>query len=387
MGERISRRKRDNRLEAERCIERSCAIILRGESGNSATMKSAAAAAAASFGIEKKKKIPGKKRKKNNNKIPTSHQVSSLFVTDNKNLEESKMNTNDNDNKKGINSKKLDTKTNNNERIWSSNIRKKFRYDPHRKWDLEYFTDPTGSRPKDNEDTIRRHAFMMKSNFFVHDNDDAIATATATVTVNEINSNDTAAYTNTINGTATNQEREKKIPDTFFHHTSQPFTVQEKSRLDKWLLQKSSSNSSSSNADNTDTRKNSKDFDAIDDDDDHNSDSSYYENIAQRLREEHHENPANRKRDKSLLPTAVPRTAEDIRMYHRHRITSQYKFSKRQSLIILECVANTATQPALKTMVTRNPSAATREEQSHFENADNGNRAQKEPIKPDWETI
>merc|ERR1712238_71524 len=70
--ERISRRKRDNRLEAERCIERSCAIILRGESGkkttvHSATMKSAAeaAAAAASFGTEKGKKIAGKKRKKN----------------------------------------------------------------------------------------------------------------------------------------------------------------------------------------------------------------------------------------------------------------------------------------------------------------------------------
>merc|ERR1740117_1529324 len=44
--ERISRRKRDNRLEAARCIERSCAVILGGKTKIATTIQSAKTATA-----------------------------------------------------------------------------------------------------------------------------------------------------------------------------------------------------------------------------------------------------------------------------------------------------------------------------------------------------
>jgi hypothetical protein len=463
--ERISRRKRDNRLEAARCIERSCAVILGGETKtkaktttiqSSTATKTPIAAAIKTTTAASKKKITTKKRKKNNNnrdgnnddddiidfidRFPTSREVSSLFDNrsneeegeegkggdnDENKDEEKKDDDHDIEDKDEKRRKKTNTKktkaytkqSNSNKGIWSQHIRKKFCYDPYRKWDLDYFVDPTGSRPKENDDMIRRQAFMMKNNKVLvvnndNDNDNATSqTTTAVATTNEINP-DITVCTNNPTDTVTNQQQQQqqqqeRIPDTFFYHTSHSFTCQETARLDKWLLQKSStsasasSNNNNNNKNDEDTGENNSNtnFDGSDDDDDEHDESSnsYYENIAQKLREEHHESPAARKRDKSLLPTAAPRTAEDVRMYHRHHLSSRYKFSKRESLIILEGVAGTekAATTAASTTATGKLSASIREEedqQSDFGNIDDDdgdgdNYDKKKPLKLDWELI
>ena len=60
----------------------------------------------------------------------------------------------------------LDDNTANNSgnptRSTTTNTRKNFRYNPQRRWDLEYFRDPTGSRPQPNTDTLlrRQHALI-----------------------------------------------------------------------------------------------------------------------------------------------------------------------------------------------------------------------------------
>ena len=466
--ERISRRKRDNRLEAARCIERSCAVILAGKTKIATTRQSAktttalAATKTTTAASKKNKKRKRKrKRKKNNNnrdgnddddddiidfidRVPTSKEVSSLFDdSSNEEGEEDKGSDNDENNKDDKDEeekekekdddyiddkeekrrKKTDTKntkaytkqSNNHKGIWPNHTRKKFRYNPYRKWDLDYFVDPTGSRPKENLDMIRRQAFMMKKNNVVvvdidNDNDNAISTTTmTTTTTNEINPDNTVC-TNNPTDTAKiqqqQQQQQERIQDTFFYHTSHPFTCQEKARLDKWLLRKSSTSSSSSNSNknvadpgeenNNNTNIDGNGGDDDDDDDGHDkSSNSYYENIAQKLREEHHENPAARKRDQSLLPTAAPRTTEDIRMYHRHHLSSRYKFSKRESLIILEGVAGTASTATSTTVTGKLPVAIREEEdqQSIFWNIDDDdgdgedNHDKKKALKPDWELI
>mmetsp|Transcript_5980 Transcript_5980/g.12999 ORF Transcript_5980/g.12999 Transcript_5980/m.12999 type:complete len:567 (+) Transcript_5980:425-2125(+) len=160
--------------------------------------------------------------------------------------------------------------------------------------------DPTGSRPKENEDSIRRRKLMMKKK-----------------------KNEPAAGTGTGSSANTQEQLEGElIPDNFFYHTSQPFTSQEMTRLDKWLFKEKNNNSNINCGNEGDS-------------------DSFYENVAHKLRKEHHENPTAREKDSALLSTCVPRSAKDIKLYHRDRLASQHEFTKQESLAILEGVEET----------------------------------------------
>ena len=291
---RIARRKHDNRLEAERWIEWSCASVLVGETTQSTPTSQILTATADSESkhddprdSEPVNKTTTKKRKRKKsskgeiNYIPTNNDINELFEDD-----ENSCSVEQNE---GSSEKRVDKIEDAQvEKKWSLHIRKKFLYDPYRRWTTEYFIDPTGSRPKDNQDTIRRQKLMTKKK--------------------------------KVPSGSGQQEGFEIVPDNFFYHKSQPFTTQEKARLKEWLSMDLYQNSDGGK----------------------DGSNTCYERIAQKLREEHHENATARKRDKNLLSTCITRSAEEIRLYHQHLLASQYKFTKEESLAILEGVAETA---------------------------------------------
>lgn len=165
------------------------------------------------------------------------------------------------------------------------------------------------------------------------------------------------------------QKEYEMVPDTFFYHTSQPFTSQEKSRLDKWLLQGNNNN---------------KWIGGGDDDSD-----AFYEAIAQKLRQEHHENPAVRKKDKVLLSTCVPRSAEAIRLYHLHRLASQYEFTKEESLAILEGVEETtgASTAHRGTVQEKESEESTQMNNDDHKESNTDRIRNQATMRPDWQKI
>ena len=301
----IAQRKCDNRLEAERCIELSCAVVLAGETiGSTTTPLSTTASTESSSKQVRDRKEDNPKDKSSNNEIsvkrkkrkkavrgdldyvPTNEDINALLAGDGIDSIDKGVDDQTNGDVNEVDKSHNDDKA---KKKWPLYLRKKFRYDPYRKWTSEYFIDPTGSRPKPNEDTIRRRKLMMKK-------------------VKKARTSNSDQQ----------EDEDEMVPDNFYYHRSQPFTRKEKALLDKWLLEGSNNKWIGGGGDDS---------------------SLFYESIAQRLRKEHHENIAARKKDKALLPTCVPRSSEDIRLYHKHLLASQYEFSKEESLAILEGVA------------------------------------------------
>ena len=108
----INQRKRQNRREADRCIGR----LARQE-----------------ISQEQEEDSPS-----TSTSIPTQAEIMALFPQD-------------------CDTHKITTKAK----------RKQFQYDPARRWNLDFFTDPTGSRPEPNEDVKRRRK-LEKDKFFYH---------------------------------------------------------------------------------------------------------------------------------------------------------------------------------------------------------------------------
>mmetsp|Transcript_20046 Transcript_20046/g.49886 ORF Transcript_20046/g.49886 Transcript_20046/m.49886 type:complete len:713 (-) Transcript_20046:77-2215(-) len=340
---RIARRKRDNRLEAERCIERSCAVVLQGEITGSTntnapltTDEGESKSKQEDNNDRQEKDLTDKKTKKRKKKkyikgdaeyVPSNDDVNELLAGDGKS---SRDNTIEAESNKNNTDSVGDAKT--QKQKWSLHLRKKFKFDPYRKWTSEFFIDPTGSRPKENDDSIRRRKLMMKRK---HQNI-------------------------LLDFTQQQQGEDELVPDTFFYHTSQPFTPKERSLLDKWLFQDGDRNNHKW-AENENGEPN-----------------AFYDQIAQKLRRDHHENPVERKKDKVLFPTCLPRSAEDIRLYHKHRLASQYEFTKEESLAILECVEEASAQWA---------SEGESRPRTHNEKNET-NRIQNPTIeRPDWQKI
>lgn len=362
----IAQQKRDNRLEAERCIEQSCAVVLGGETTTTTTTESesstiappltaAAAAAGSKEGCEDNDSNGKKATKKSKRKkkvrgdidyVPTSDDINELLAGDANRIGDKDNHEQTEGDKKRV--AKVDDKKESTQK-WSLHVRKKFRYDPHRKWTPDYFVDPTGSRPRENEDAIQRRKLMMKPK---------------------------TTTKQSLSMPGEEQEAGEMVSDTFFYHTSPPFTPKEKALLDKWLFKSSKSNDNNSNrTDNGD-----------DDDDDS---GVFYESIAQKLRQEHHENKEARKKDNLLLPTSVPRTAEDMRLYHRHCLASQYKFSKEESLAILECVeeiAATESTPETVDQEVDGEGSNPMNEDDNQKSSTNGVPNQT-TVRPDWQKI
>ena len=316
---RITQRKRDNRLEAERCIERSCVVVIKGETATTTSLPliiTKAESESESMHDEKddRKDEDGtvkraKKRKKKKvigdvNYLPTNGDINELLFASDKDENEIEnensggqqddfdlSKSDENETEKAGDDQKTEKK-------WSLHLRKKFKNNPFRKWTSEYFADPTGSCPNENEDSIRRRILTMKTK-----------------------------QQNGPSSSTTKQQQDQDetimIPDTFFFHTSQPFTPKERARLHKWLFQDGKYNKWVDN-----------------EDDDSNL---FYEGIAHKLRQEHHENLVERKKDKVLLPSCVSRSAEGIRLFHKYCLASRYEFTKEESLVILESVEEAAT--------------------------------------------
>ena len=340
---RVARRKCDNRLEAERCIERSCAIVLQGETTESTntnapltTNESESKSKQKDNNDQQEKDLTDKKTKKRKKKkyikgdaeyVPSNNDVNELLAGDENssrdNNIEAESNKNNTDSMGDVETQK---------QKWSLHLRKKFKFDPYRKWTSEFFIDPTGSRPKENEDSIRRRKLMLKRKH-------------QKIPLDSIQQQ---------------QGEDELIHDTFFYHTSQPFTPKERSLLDKWLFQDGDRNN----------HKWAKSKDS--------EPSVFYDEIAQKLRREHHENSTERKKDKVLFKTCLPRSEEDIRLYHKHRLASQYEFTKEESLAILEFVEEALAQGASE----GESASPTNNEESVTKRIQNPNIE-----RPDWQKI
>ncbi len=344
---RIARRKRENRFEAERCIERSCAVVLQGEidtsiAGSSTAARGEPESNPGESNGKKNDDSTGKKTKKRKKKkcvkgdaeyLPSNKDIIELLAGDEKSCGNDKIDENEGSKKRKA--EHMDDKEKQLQK-WSLYFRKKFRFDPYRKWSSEYFVDPTGSRPKENEDTLMRRQLMMKRK----NRDDAF-------------------------DSTQQQGEDEMVPDKFFYHTSQPFTSKERELLDKWLFQDGDENNHKW-AENMGDKYN-----------------AFYQDIAEKLRQEHHENPAERKKDKAILPTCLPRSPEEIRLYHKHRLAQQYEFTKEESLVILECVEEAATQGT----TTLDDGSSSQTNNDDIEESDTNRIRNSSTVRTDWQKV
>lgn len=107
-------------------IEKELKIILERKKHN----RNAAVQCIKGLGVPQERETTEEKKKKRREAPPTEEDVAALF----------------------------------NESL-SYKRRRLFRYDPNRRWTFEFWTDPTGSRPSDNQDTITRQRLMEKLKF------------------------------------------------------------------------------------------------------------------------------------------------------------------------------------------------------------------------------
>ena len=292
----IARKKRDNRLEAEKCIAESCAIRPPTTPSNQPDNPTE------DNPPNGKRKRP-KREKGDPQYMPSNKEINELVALDKDNIDPDK--------------------------VWSVHTRKKFRLDPFRKWTAEYFTDPTGSVPRDNEDSVWRRQLMMKQR------------------------------NPTPSASSSQENAEELVPDSFFYHTAQPFTPKEKTFMDKHLFQDGNNHSNYIN--NRD-----------------NASNAFYEDVAQKLKEGHHEDALERWKDKAIFATCLPRSAEDIRMYHKDCLVSKYEFTKEESLAILEGVEEAKTKLAAP----KPPASSDSDSEESTTNA-----SKEESDGPDWHNI
>ncbi len=305
----ISRRKKENRLLAGGCLE-ELQRLWEG-SGGSDLAPGGPAAAPASAGASGAGPSDG---------IPTARDLEALFAS------------NADDETTTINSSSSNSNNRNALNLKTLRKRKQFRYDPHRKWTLEYFVDPTGSRPKDNPDVIRRRQWRREELSMAalqvrvpppSDRREGRADEEGSGTFATAATGEAAAVPVVASRTRTG--------GLFFYHTSPPYTKQERAILDKLLSPSTLGDEAATTAIATN---------ATAPDTGPPPPLRSYHDVARRLQEEMETAGAKSAR----LPTALPRTARDVQLYHQRLTASHYAFSREQSALIIEHVRRQAQQ-------------------------------------------
>jgi hypothetical protein len=330
----LSQRKKENRCQADTCLiklqQQWGIIVVEGTVTKEGNISAATAAATTKRGTGSPTN--------DSSLVPTAKDMMALFPQYEYN-----------------NMSRLNSKKNSKKIIAPTNFnlirnRKPYRYDPNRKWTLEYFVDPTGSRPQDNPDVIQRKRLRGQNSENMTNELESESESLLMMESTSTNAATTTAIpdpTGMVQGVTHIPIQRMKVGDFFFYHTSPPFTKQERIVLDKLLLMASSSSSSSSSHDVVTGTSASPTATilAINDTDDVDENGSTpslgrslsYHDIAKRLQVEIGMKTVKGKSSFSArLSTALPRTARDVQLYHQHIVAFNHTFSQRQSTLLLD---------------------------------------------------